>query len=489
LSVFAVPRASKAASGWRQFCDRQPTPGELAAMFGSEPSNVAVAYGPASGNLVGLDCDSPSVLAKVRAALDGLGLETWRIQRPPNGSPHDGGGLVLLRSTEPATGRKVGDLEVKASGYSLLPASEHPSGGLYFFAARPPTIATVQPRDLPDLLTLAAARATRQDLEAQLLALGLHRSAKPPDLARRILEGDAATIARYASRSEAEAAAVASLANAGFTFDNVLSLFLASPGAGKFLEKAKRNPQTATRYLERTWTNAVRWILANPSPTRSHALTWRAWALSVPWPGATGAVDRAAFLAHCTLAARSCTQPHGASAREIAELSGVHRATAAKATNRLVGLGLLRLEVPATFNLSARYALPTPRPILTGQEATVSHSGDTRNRECRVESSLGHDLFRRAALGQAGGDVWRALSGQVSEGEVAKVTGRKVRTVHRKLLTMFRLGLVEPLGDKVWQRASCADLDRAAAELGTAGMGERQREKHRAEREGRQRSW
>ena len=66
--------------------------------------------------------------------------------------------------------------------------------------------------------------------------------------------------------------------------------------------------------------------------------------------------------------------------------------------------------------------------------------------------------------------------------ELALITGRHRTTIRRKLETMFRMGMVEPLGDGFWRALADVDLDAVAEELGTAGLGAAQREKHERER-------
>ncbi|MBU1748463.1 MAG: hypothetical protein KKA73_12300, partial [Chloroflexi bacterium] len=61
-------------------------------------------------------------------------------------------------------------------------------------------------------------------------------------------------------------------------------------------------------------------------------------------------------------------------------------------------------------------------------------------------------------------------------------TGRHRTTVQRKLAEMFRLGLVEPLGDGWWRAVPEVDLEQVAEELGTAGAGDRQQAQHQRDR-------
>jgi hypothetical protein len=135
LSVFSRPWGEKGSTEpWKAWQHQQPTEAELQAMFGKGQVNTAVAFGPASSNLIGLDCDSPQRYNEGSAVLAGLGIETWTVQRPACGHDHDGGGLFLFRTTERAQGSNQPQLDVKTNGYSLIPHSRHPGGVDYYTA-------------------------------------------------------------------------------------------------------------------------------------------------------------------------------------------------------------------------------------------------------------------------------------------------------------------------------------------------------------------
>jgi len=109
--------------------------------------------------------------------------------------------------------------------------------------------------------------------------------------------------------------------------------------------------------------------------------------------------------------------------------------------------------------------------------------------------STSHDSFRWAGLGKTCSQVWDALeAGAFTDQELAQITGRHVKTIRRALkrmsspdnLTDLRTGevlaLVERQGEK-WERLP-VDLDHVANVMCVAGIGEKQRAKHKAEREG-----
>jgi hypothetical protein len=101
-----------------------------------------------------------------------------------------------------------------------------------------------------------------------------------------------------------------------------------------------------------------------------------------------------------------------------------------------------------------------------------------------------HDAFRHLGLGKTGAEMWAILLDcrEVTERQLRESTGRHRTTVKRKLMSMFQMGMVEPLGDGIWRVVTAVDLDVIAEALGTAGKGEAQREKHRRQREAHRRA-
>jgi len=463
LAVFALPYGKKgAALRWRQWQNEPPTDEELALMFNGEPQNVAVICGQASGNLLVLDADDPATFADTTARLAGLGVETWTAQRPPNGSPHDGGGHVYLRTPVPTKTATIDGLDLRGQGaYVIAPPSLHPGGGVYTFTTCPPTIWSLPTMTALPWLPLTPAPPTERSTI--------------PRLAWRLLAGDAETLARYHSRSEAESAVCASLARAGFAFADAIRLLRTYPGPGKFAELDADDPKNAARYLALTWHSATAWIATHENEAGALAAQLRRWATSRPWPSRTGATDRAVYLAHLDIVSRCGREPHHASARDLAELAGVSWRTANVANHRLVDAGLLELVTPSTPTLAHRWRLRGG--------CISSHSVTPIVMECELMQPS-HDLFRHRGLGKAGAEVLGALTGGgVSERDIAALTGRHVTTVRRKLQQLLGVALVEPLGDGYWRAVDDPDLDRAAAEWNLSGIGCQQRARHEWERQ------
>jgi len=464
LVCFPLPHGEKwGRLRWGQYRDVPPDRREIHALFGGAAQNIAVLTGAPSGNVLALDCDDPSAYRETQARLAGLGVTTWAVRRELNGTPHDGGGTFVLRTPAPVRSTKREGVDVLAEGrYFVAPPSLHPGGGLYY-SDTPRSIFT-----LPDVAALdwLSLDTTPQPLQRR----------RTPGLVQRILDGQA----HYPTRSEADAALCASLARAGFTFDDALRLLQAQPG-GKFVERHGVNPHHALRYLRRTWEREVDWIADHESEANRLAHRLQGWAVSRAWPGRAGSSEKAVYLAHLTIVGRSGRDPHGASCRELAELAGIGWNTAVRANRRLAAAGLLELVERATPLRPHvwRLLLPADQESYVKQMCISTHSVTSCLTECTTMHQT-HDAFRWAGLNKSGAEVLMALeaAGEAHVRELADATGRHRTTVKRKLRQMVGLGLVEPLGDGYYRAMDNPDLDRAARLLGTVGQGQRQKVRH-----------
>lgn len=472
LAVLPLPLESKEpgrAFKWGAWANTTQSKKDVLALFGRTGNyNILGLGGLPSHNLAILDADCGPVRAEVESRLDAAGIATWAVTSNTTGA-HRGGCAFFTRTPLPVQSATVtltsGKLEVRGAGsYALLPPSRHTEGTTYSTVIGDPgQIFTLPTMTALDWLPLQAAPEPEHERRI-------------PRLAWRLLQNDTESVGKYQSRSEAEAAIVSSLIRAGYDFAEIAHLFILYPGPGKFAEKYAARPKTAIDYLRRTFRNAQDFVTTHANDAERKARELKTWALSRAWPGRTGATDRAVYLAHLALVERCGQSPHGASARELAELSGIHWHTAAKATHRLVNAGLLSCDVAATPSLSARYSL---------QCAKIGHSVNQDVMEW-PNMAQHEDAFRRAGLGKTGADIWEYLSRCGDEGRtvasIARATGRARRTIYRKLARMFKLAMVEPVGDGLWRALPGVDLERVAAELGTFGAGDTQREQHAAER-------
>lgn len=484
LAVIPLAPGSKEppdGQGWRRYTYRQPRLDELSALFADPDANLAAIGGRVSGNLLMLDADSPQALENARRALDGLGAlgNVWIRQRPDNGSPHDGGGALLLRTSAPVKSAKMGDLDILAEGrYGALPPSMHPRGGRYTWAQRPGPLPTIALRDL------TRAFGNLQEAPAARHITGF---------AWGILKGKSEALSRYPSRSEAEYALCLSLCQTGFDLSDAIGLFRSYPAAGKFAELDAENHRNAERWLTMTWHNAEAWATEHPMENGAvrMAADLEAWALAQPWEGRAGATDLAVYLAHLSIVQRSGQDPYGAACRELGELAGVNRNTATKSTHRLSepDPGLLTTVKAATFTHANRYQLLLPTS-LSSECAKLGQSLTNNMCETGLLSHMftGHNAFRWGALNKTGAQLaWLLYQrGEVSTQELEAETGRHRTTVKRKLTTMMRAGLADPLGEGVWRWAPRGDpmaaLDEAAEILGTDNALDRQKARHRQNR-------
>jgi hypothetical protein len=302
-----------------------------------------------------------------------------------------------------------------------------------------------------------------------------------PRNAFAILNGDAEVISKFKSRSEAEQSLLLSLANAGFSFADVLKLYKANPCTGKFTEKGKH----AEGWLLHSFTEAQR-DARKDSAQRQTILRAIAWANSHAWTGKGGASEQAVFLAHMAIAYKAGTVTGwAASKRTLAELAGVTKASTIN--QRLLLAGWLKLERRFTVDCANTYSLSTTVPL-------------PKNSTCEEVVPLCNDAFRnskrldgqneRMSFGQIGRQLWQALNAEPMTAEdLASVTGRDPRTVTKYLermagLTNQMTGELLPMvnldGDK-WH-ALTVDLDAVAVAVGTSGKGREQRQKHAKER-------
>jgi hypothetical protein len=311
-----------------------------------------------------------------------------------------------------------------------------------------------------------------------------------PRNAFAILNGDGDAIAKFDNdRSRAEQSLLLSLANAGFSFADVLQLFNNNPCAGKYAELRSKNAKSAERWLSHSFTKAQA-DARKDSKERETALRAIAWAKSRAWTGKGGASEQAVFLAHMAIAYKAGTVTGWAAGkRTLAELAGV--AEASKVNKRLLLAGYLNLERRFTVDCANIFSLSTTLPL-------------PKNVVCEEVVTLCNDAFRlskrrdgqaeRMASGQIGRQLWEALrSVPMNAEDLAHVTGRDPRTVKKYLERMRTLknqmtGEILPMvelkptaeGEK-WH-ALTVDFEAVAKAVGTHGKGSAQRLKHAKER-------
>lgn len=310
--------------------------------------NIGIRCG-GSLNLAVIDCDDknqPGTYENVSRYLQGLGFMPGNapIVKTASGM----GRHIYIRVNKPIQGdwhlltdeMGAGELRFGRGSYVVAPPSA--VGNPYQLIAgdfrQIPQIA------VPDLVPIAGKLTPAENSGKNISRL-----------AWRLLAGDVGD--GYPSRSEADQALITSLVNTGHGYEDILHLFQTYPTSGKFNQLWERNPRQATGYLKHSFERGKTWSTNNVSPGRQLGKKVIQWASSRPWPGRTGVADRNVLLAHAKIAEECGKVVYAASSRDLAELAGCTHRTASHATKRLIEAGLIRLEVPATASLAAKYSL------------------------------------------------------------------------------------------------------------------------------------
>lgn len=431
-----------------------------------------------------LDCDDrtqPGTADTVRRILAGMGYlpdGDYPFTRTASGL----GGHIYVRLTATLPGNyrelrhEVGAGELRYGPGSMVVAPGSVVGGQEYalLAGDLRQLPALDPNDIREFITLDTAPTSTPVPTI-------------PRLAYALLTANADTLARYATRSEAEQACLASLIGAGHDFASIVVLFMTHPCAGKFAELRRKSEESALRWLRRSYSTATAWSEKHESAGRTLARQAQQWALSAPWPGRTGSTDRAVFLAHTEIARAAGALTYAASVRRLAELAGVNAMTAVRANRRLVAAGTVAYDTAHIGTLASLYTLA----------GVMRRAYTSSQSECvevyALRTTITADAFRYRGLGKAALEVWTHLQAQpgMTAGELTTATGRNRSTVNRALARMARLvdpasgevlRLVERDGDG-W-RAVTADLEAVARAVGTTGTGTRQRAKHDGERAG-----
>jgi Bifunctional DNA primase/polymerase, N-terminal len=455
-TIVASPRSKVPLVDWKAYQYEPPSTFEREAMFSFEDNlNIGVVCGAASNNLAIIDAESKRAFETQLRRCEQAGIANTWIDETYRG------GHIFARlpiAVKPKSFKSEG-FEVRAQGqFVLMPPSVHPSGALYRFINRPPSIMRVSSLEALDWLALQAAP------EKEI-----------PRKARYLLQGFASD--QYGSRSEAEQAIITTLFNAGFCFDEALAIFKRYPAAGKFREIEITNGKIAAISWLRTCFDSARNWCATDSPARTLARATQVAAEAAPWPGRTGSSDRVVFLAHLNLAHRSGREVYHASSRDLAEIAGCTRYTASKANRRLKKAGHLELVTPASYPYANRYRLPEKTKF-----DPLPHMG--LHGMDQSSSFLFPDAFRQGGLGRSAFEILRALEdGPLRTRELAVRTGRHVQTIRKSLYKIREFGYArKTLGRWSGTPIEKIDLPELARRAGMSGARKNQREQHKAER-------
>lgn len=289
--------------------------------------------------------------------------------------------------------------------------------------------------------------------ETQLLLLALQTATRGAPIAGY----------RYRSVSEAELAAVVRLVCAGRQLGEVAAIFdtyQPTHYASHQTQKSRRD------YLALTYQTARRYFYEHPqrrelAALHNAALTW-------PWPGRTGATDRAVYLAAVRVAYQLGRAEVNLPARTLATIAAVDRDTVSAALRRMAHL--LAPVSAGTCRTGARYriALET-RLRASGEVLGVSGASDYA------------ELWTPGRLGKTAGVVFDALTeAPRSTADLTDATGQGRRTVERALTRLQDAGLATRSADG-WT-CGWRDLADVAASYDVAGTAYTRRQEYRRER-------
>ena len=521
LHVFPLPRGKKTPFGsHRKLNTSRLDRGLLTKACAG--CNLAVRAGRLSGGLCILDCDTPADFRSILSEFEARGLCPWI-----RGGTHGGGqfwfrvdsgeieNTVLRPVDAPAVINKV---EVQGHDqYSVVPPSIHPdTGKAYEWIARnnrePPVIAMATLDFLPLRRRTHPQRPRPRQVRTEKL------EALPPVADRVLIERDASDYG--GDNSRAEYAACLSLIQAGYPDDHILHLFEHHPPP-HYRKTGQKN------FLRHSLAKARAWVEEHPlrvgmgKPSTIDSAAYVAWAENRPWPGRTGNVDRAVFLALCRrLRMESGIMPVRGSIREVAELAGVSRDTAHKSLGRLAKQGLICAHVAEDTAHRYDLTVDVSQEFTAAVASGVAHDKDSRSLQgcrtasychgdgppleahdkdggspqgCRTASYChgdgppleAHDVWQPGALGKSAWSVWVALlrnPGQTT-GQLVTGTGRGRSTVKRALSLLTTHGLVTSRDCQHQALDATLDLlDKVASRLGTSGKAARRKALHGQER-------
>ena len=511
----AVPLAEgtkKPPSGfrWTQFYEKPETKRDIESLFRGR-ENVGLLGGSASRNLLVLDVDSRDKWAE----LDSISAFRWLKANEPVCRTRRGFHVYLQAPYPVAKGRAPqwsADI-IGERSYAVAPPSkvahEHGVVQLYLFADggfRP----VVQPR--PDVWNCIE----------NLFGLRSYEAAFSPD----IVADSAAGLVFYGLgwnnmqalleprrrglRSEAELAIVRRAVSLGWSFGEVLELFdrFAAQGT-KYHEKKQAGE--AEKWLLTEYKSALQFYQDHMLTPRLRiigaAIDWLAH--DTPFRGRARYTDALVLRAILQAERESNVRPVAQAIRTLAERVGVSVRAVFEAVGRLQEAGAvsvqrlsgqaLAFDVPDRFlaSLEPFGLLAKPNTIFT---LLGGYGGEVSQGDSSVSVIHLHDAFRRSALGSSGPALVRKLNERARSGEPFAVLdlmleGFSFRYVQKALSLFERTGLVQVSEvrklkhgrpQKFYSLAHIirhSDLDAVAKIAGTAGALEKQRQKHKEERE------
>jgi DNA-binding transcriptional regulator YhcF (GntR family) len=485
---------------WSDFVKRPLNKAQLIENF-SKPSNIAVAGGSVSGNLLIFDVDEPRIFEntlRYEKPMSALIEQAW-VTQTPRGGQH-----FLVRTEFPV---KTKDLK-KQYGIELR------SEGVY--AAFPPSLFKrgqefLQYHFLDDSHKKKLIVLNSTDID-QLINIGLpiekatfddKKIFHPFGLSKKIYEilfyglyekyGYVPKSRSGKSRSEAEYSIVLTLINNGWSYPEIENLFSTfASHHSKFKELNTRGND----YLHSCFLTASTWLKSNKSDIDNRIDRLFQIGENFNFEHRTKHTDKAVYYATLTIARKSGKiNDISLPVRQIAEQAGISRLTAQRSIERIQSYGLIdNTRCNDLFHA---------REFSIIENISVETNSDNKTNT----RYLHHDIFRHRGLGKSGFIIYNFLLSKVNQSytvgglkdwysndndgftwqEIVKETGISMKTVFRKLSIMKFLQIVENHDGK-WKIVKNHNLDTASMVLGLNGTGERQRRFHESERKANQRS-
>ncbi len=497
MPIPCKPSSKEPAIQWTPYKYSRAERQEVEALFTYfTDANIALMCG--IGGLVVLDCDTEDAFAVVCGKIADEEIATWVVKTSR-------GGHIYLRTDQKVRTQKAGAIDVRSyGGYVIAPPSLHPSGVRYQFLCGGPEsdIAIAQIEwDFLDYLGVKPLVEPSTEVAAEAAPRVRLRPLSPR--ARRLLRGDPAAIAKYRSKSDADAALCLACFNAGRTKSEIAQMFRESPTSGKYLAEGKNGEHYIRYTIEKVFGHFQSNPPQAPTGNRVDLEQWWDFLIRYPWHGKTGSTDQAVFRSLLKIADRIGALEFGASCREVADLAMLSKKAAWNALRRLSDRGFIRqtepalngARVPATFELADVAVLGELLDRARAEGGARVREGDTLLTEEYVRECLllereddPHDVYVRGALGLTGQAVHRVLRVSARLGlqrhvrEIELLTGCARSTVIVKLRRMWSYGLAKPLGDGFWEASTSTSMDEAAQGMQVLGKLEARRSKHEAER-------
>lgn len=322
----------------------------------------------------------------------------------------------------------------------------------------------------------------------------------PPDLVELLCNPRA--VKRFGGdRSRLDMSAFNKAANAGVNPNRLFQLLMRPdvPGGAKVRSKKGRGVSSPQGYFWLTWSKAqaTRWIptivTKADAVARLDVVARAAQQWQPPSPRTRG-TDAAVLLAAISIGRQQGGTKVAMSARALAERAGVSKNTVPAAIRRLEAFGWFIRRRRHFEDTAAIYELVVPLDIdlETLSEPNAQDSDTYTNplggvglsQNCAIPRH--HDVFRHGALGKRAPACLEALSRcPMTTGQLAEAVGGHEGSARRWVRRLQEAGLCRRGPDGRWQLSKPVDanlLDRVAANLGVAGVGERQRARHQQER-------